>query len=111
MPRVTGCLAAVPSALMTRTNLLTPSASVCTASNGMSKQSLAVRPVMVVWTGVPAFKVPFAFSTRSHTSTVVLPGSSAGLMSETLAGTGSASPATAMLAAAPSRELLSLNLR
>ena len=44
---------------------------------------------------------PFVFATRSHTSTVVLPGSSAGLISETFAGTGSETPATAMVAGAP----------
>jgi hypothetical protein len=38
---------------------------------------------------------------RSHTSTVVLPGSSAGLMSETFAGTGSSKPGTTMVADAP----------
>ena len=86
---------------MIRTNLLTPSGSVCIASTGMSKAFEAVRPVMVVRTGVPAFNVPFGFWTRSHTSTVVLPGSSAGLISETLAGTGSVTPGTVMLAGAP----------
>ena len=36
MPRVTARLAAVPS-LMTKTNLLSPSGPVCTASSGTSK--------------------------------------------------------------------------
>ena len=36
---------------------------------------------------MPAFNAPFGFSTRSQTSTVVLPGSSAGLIIEIFAGT------------------------
>src|SRR3984957_17534638 len=101
IPRVTGRLAAVPSALIAITNLLTPSGSVWTASAGMTNALLAERPVIVVWTGVAAFSVPFAFATRSQTSTVVLPGSSAGLISETLAVTGSVTPGTVMVAGAP----------
>ncbi len=44
-----------------------------------------VRPVMETLTGVPTFSVPVLLSTLSQISMVVLPGSSAGLMSETLA--------------------------
>ncbi len=59
-PRVTARLSALPSALMTMTDLLTPSGAVCTASVGMSSALAAVRPVMVAWTGVPALNVPLS---------------------------------------------------
>ena len=96
-------LCAVESGAMTMTNLLVPSGLASeSASTGTVMAFGIVRPVMVAWTGVPAFSVPLGFSTRSQTSTVVLPGSSAGLISETFAETGSSMPGTVSVAAAPS---------
>ena len=91
MPSVTGRLAAAAVRLDHQHKLAHAiGAGLYRFRRERATHSAAVRPVMVVCTGVPAFNVPFRFSTRSHTSTVVLPGSSAGLMSETFAGTGSA---------------------
>ena len=87
---------------ITITNLLLPSGLLWIASAGTVSALVTVRPVMDAWTGVPALRAPFGFSARSQTSTVVLPGSSAGLISETLAGTGCATPGTVSVAGAPS---------
>ncbi len=111
MPSVTGRLAAVPSGLMTKTNLLSPSGPVCTASSGTSKAFEAVRPVMVVWTGVPAFNVPFGFSTRSHTSTVVLPGIERGADERDLSRQGIVEPANSDGGRRAHGKLLRLGLR
>ncbi len=48
----------------------------------------------MTFTGVPTFSAPDLLSIFSHTSTVVLPGSSAGLIIVTFADTGSATPGT-----------------
>ena len=58
---------------------------------GLAQRSV---PVMETFTGVPTFSLPDLLSILSQTSTVVLPGSSAGLISETFAATGSATPGT-----------------
>ena len=66
---------------------------------------------MDTFTGVPTLSVPALLSILSQTSTVVLPGSSAGLMSETFAATGSATPGTCTDASSPSFHLLRQALR
>ncbi len=69
------------------------------------------RPVMATFTGVPTFSLPPLLSTLSQISIVVLPGSSAGLISVTFAGTGSARPGTWISASVAELHLLGEALR
>jgi hypothetical protein len=82
MPRVTGLRCAAPSSPTTITDLL-PSCAVRIEEAGIFHACASVRPVMETFTGVPTLSVPALLSILSQTSTVVLPGSSAGLMSAT----------------------------
>ena len=67
----------------------------------MIDASFTVLPVMMTLTGVPTFSSPFLLSMFSQISTVVLPGSSAGLIRETFAGTGLSIPGTCTAASSP----------
>ncbi len=100
MPSVTGLRCAAPSEPTTITDLL-PSCAVRIAEAGIFNACASTLPVMETFTGVPTLSFPSLLSILSQTSTVVLPGSSAGLISETLAGTGSATPGTRTEAASP----------
>src|SRR5450631_246818 len=93
MPRVTGLRCAAPSSPTTITDLL-PSCAVRIEAAGTFHAFATDLPVMETLTGVPTLSLPALLSILSQTSTVVLPGSSAGLMSETFPATGSASPGT-----------------
>ncbi len=79
-----------------------PSCAVRTEAAGIFQALASVRPVMETLTGVPTLSAPALFSILSQTSTVVLPGSRAGLMRETLAVTGSGRPGTETEASSPS---------
>ncbi len=78
MPTSTDYLCAAPSAPMTITDLL-PSCAVRIAAGWNRKRlSICLAGDQSVYRTFPTFSSPFLFSIRSQTSTVVLPGSSAG---------------------------------
>ncbi len=85
--------------------------AVITAADGTLTADSTDLPMTDARTGVPTFSRPARFSMRNQTSTVVLPGSSAGLMSETLAGTGSVRPGTEILRRVSELEALRDHLR
>ena len=78
-----------------------PEAGTTMASEGTTMALGAVRPAMETWTAVPGRRVPLGFSRRTQTSTVVLPGSRAGLTRVILPGTGSVRPGTETEAGSP----------
>ena len=90
MPSVTGLRCASPSLPTTITDF-EPSSAVTMAESGTFHAWATVLPVIDTFTGVPTLSFPDLLSIFNQTSTVVEPGSSAGLTMETLAGTGSAS--------------------
>src|SRR5580698_7169076 len=100
MPVSTAVWWATPSEPITMTvDLL--EVAITIDSEGTTMALGAVRPAIETWTAVPGRRAPLGFSSRTQTSTVVLPGSRAGLTRVILPGTGSERPGTAMDAGSP----------
>jgi hypothetical protein len=78
---------ATPSEPMTMTVDL-PEVATTMDSEGTTTALGAVRPAMETWTAVPGRRVPLGFSRRTQISTVLLPGSRAGLTRVILPGDG-----------------------
>ena len=72
-----------------------------TALTGTTTAFLSERAVIESWTVIPGFKASLGFFDSTHTSIVVLPGSSAGLTRLTLPLHGSLNPAARNSAGLP----------
>src|ERR1700723_2725122 len=91
---------ATPSTPATRT-YCTSSAFFCKATAGTTIASLMVRAVIETLTVMPGLIAELGFEASTHTSIVVLPGSSAGLTSVTRPSTSRSSPGSLIRAGSP----------
>src|SRR5258708_2143337 len=103
IPTFTSRASATPSELITMTCAESPF-TLTSDTAGTTNASCTVSAVIEMRAVVPGRSCCFSFFAAIHTSTVVLPGSSAGLTKVTVAGTAS-SPGMSMVALSPLRRI------